>query len=182
MVFYYKIQINKECFLCFYFFKFVLNSFDFRPELHMADFLKEKQIDFIDILFGSQTGNAEAIANQINQELKKLGFKSSCNPLDEYTKIEFKPSSLLIVICSTTGDGDPPDNATKFWRFFRKAKKSDTFLNIKYALLGLGDTNYNNFCNASKNLYKKFNEFQMKLILPVEYADDAVGFILFIKV
>lgn len=69
--------------------------------------------------------------------------------------------NLLIIIASTTGQGDPPDKATKFYRWLRRLKREKLqteFKHLQYALLGLGDTNYDNFANFSKQLNKLFNE------------------------
>lgn len=71
----------------------------------------------------------------------------------------WKDYSILIVITSSTGDGDPPDNAIKFWREIRKME--GCLNHLDYALLGLGDTNYTNFCGFRKAT--KWNQFYLKI-------------------
>ncbi|KAJ3093135.1 hypothetical protein HK102_007974 [Quaeritorhiza haematococci] len=133
--------------------------------------------DSLVVLYASQTGNAEFIAKHIHEEALQHGFSSECHILDDYAKVDFAANNLLIVVASTTGDGDPPDNATKFWRWMRRGKKTEheAFKGKKYALLGLGDTNYSNFCNTAKRLDRKFTELGATPVCPKGLADDATG-------
>ena len=93
------------------------------------------------------------------------------------TQVDLDGDSVVIFITSTTGDGDPPDNATKFWRHLRRAKGSelDVFKNKRYTILGLGDTNYDNFCNTAKRLDRRINEIGGVLFYQRGFADDGVG-------
>ncbi|CAB4039447.1 methionine synthase reductase-like, partial [Paramuricea clavata] len=82
----------------------------------------------------------------------------------------------VVFVVSTTGDGDPPDTVTKFWRRLRKKTLGSTYLKgLHYALLGLGDTNYTNFCNCSKTLNSRLLGLGATHFYPPGFADDAVG-------
>ncbi|KAJ1549744.1 hypothetical protein HK096_010700, partial [Nowakowskiella sp. JEL0078] len=134
-------------------------------------------VDSIHILFGSQTGNAEWMAKHIDSEASLRGFDSCCFCLNDYAKVDFTKSAFLLIITSTTGDGDPPENSTKFIRYIRRSKKEE-FLKFKgkpYAILGLGDTNYSNFCATAKRIDKWLVEAGGVPIIPKGLADDAVG-------
>eukprot|EP00750_Incisomonas_marina_P031694 INCI8280.1.p1 GENE.INCI8280.1~~INCI8280.1.p1 ORF type:complete len:704 (+),score=104.31 INCI8280.1:184-2112(+) len=132
------------------------------------------------IAFGSQTGCAQSIAAQLFADLRsKVGGAglqlSELNPwrskLDEFAKIPF-----VMIICSTTGAGDAPDNADRFWRAIRKrTMKPDTFSSLQYAVLALGDTNYDHFCQAGKRLHKRFKALGASCFHELTLADDAVG-------
>ena len=66
---------------------------------------------------------------------------------------------MVVLVCSTTGDGDAPDNASRMWRRLRNKKHGPTHLShLKYAVLGLGDTNYSQFCFMGKALHSRLGE------------------------
>jgi methionine synthase reductase len=65
----------------------------------------------------------------------------------------------IVVVCSTTGNGDPPDNCAKFWRYLkRRTQPTDMLASVSYTVLGLGDTNYDKFCYMGKSLDKRMSE------------------------
>ena len=107
------------------------------------------------ILYGSQTGNAEWISKHIYSEAKERGYNSLVMTLNDSIDYDWSLDFLVVIVTSSTGDGDPPDNATKFFRWIRK---NDKLKEKKYCILGLGDTNYTNFCNTAKRLDKRFIE------------------------
>ncbi|KAJ6215472.1 hypothetical protein RDWZM_009972 [Blomia tropicalis] len=88
-------------------------------------------------------------------------------------------SYLAIMVASTTGQGDPPDNALKFFRWMKRLKRSHgnehKLKHVRYALLGLGDTNYDNFANFAHLLDRHLMDLGAKPYVPTCYADDAVG-------
>ncbi|KND01446.1 uncharacterized protein SPPG_03250 [Spizellomyces punctatus DAOM BR117] len=129
------------------------------------------------VLFASQTGNAEWIAKHIHEEALARGYISTCHSLDDHAKANLTGDNAIIIVASTTGDGDPPDNATKFWRWLRRAKAPELegLKGKKYAILGLGDTNYSNFCNTAKRLEKKMTDVGAVPFTPRGFADDATG-------
>ncbi|KAJ3327767.1 hypothetical protein HDU76_011166 [Blyttiomyces sp. JEL0837] len=131
----------------------------------------------LSVLYASQTGNAEWIAKHIHEEAIARGFTSCVFTLDEHEKANFAGDNAIIFVVSTTGDGDPPDNATKFWRWLRRAKKPelDALKGKKYAILGLGDTNYTNFCQTAKRLDRKLAELGAEPFLAKGMADDGTG-------
>ena len=75
----------------------------------------------ITILYGSETGNAEEYAKYLKQRLRCYNFKAVCTSMDEYPlKNLITHTKYLIIICSTTGQGEIPRNAKKFMRFILK--------------------------------------------------------------
>lgn len=65
---------------------------------------------------------------------------------DTQSKVAETPGHHVIVVCSTTGNGEPPDNAGKFWRYVkRRTQPKDMLVNLRFTVLGLGDTNYDKF-------------------------------------
>ncbi|KAI9227567.1 MAG: hypothetical protein DHS80DRAFT_16955, partial [Piptocephalis tieghemiana] len=127
------------------------------------------------IYYGSQTGNAEHIASTILRDSLAQGYNTHCDNLKDYAKTEFAHEKLLIIVVSTTGDGDPPDDILKFWRWIRKIKEKDALAHARYAILGLGDTNYDNFCNTARRLERRLSSLGAKPFHPTGLADDATG-------
>ena len=133
------------------------------------------------ILYGSQTGNAEEISKELFAVLSEKGLncnRSSLNSAlksDGFTFLDQKESKTkVIVICSTTGNGDAPESANHFWRRIKNRNQpKDLFSNIEYAVLGLGDTNYDKFCQMGKNLDKRFEELGATRVLKLHCLDDA---------
>ena len=78
---------------------------------------------------------------------------------------------VLIIICSTTGNGDAPENASRFVRYIKKPPPSTLtstlphpnkpLENVAYAVLGLGDTNYDQFCNSAKVIDKEYVQYSL---------------------
>lgn len=127
------------------------------------------------ILYGSQTGNAENIAKRYQKECTSRGYPSSIGPLKDFEKLNFLDSKIVVIFCSTTGNGDPPENAEAFYRYIRKPHPKDLLKGKKYAVLGLGDTNYENFCNSAKQIDKKMSLLGAEAFVNKGLADDAVG-------
>src|SRR5215471_12318151 len=74
------------------------------------------------LLFGSQTGTAEGLAKRLSKEAEKLGFAPQVLPLNDYEKSGLVEANHAVIISSTWGDGDPPDNAANFWSWLNSDK------------------------------------------------------------
>ena len=69
------------------------------------------------ILYGSQTGNSEDIAKDLHEKCSKLKIGSVCKHLNSVKKVELKDiAKFVVIVCSTTGNGDTPENADAWWR------------------------------------------------------------------
>lgn len=82
----------------------------------------------ISVLYGSQTGNAQDLAEQIWRESKRFYFQSSIKALDDYNAADIDQEQCAIFVCSTTGQGDEPDNMKSFWRFLLRRSLPGTLL------------------------------------------------------
>ena len=132
------------------------------------------------IVYASQTGQAKTIAESLYDLAASNKFDAKIFCISEHDKT-FKLNELnepLVFVCSTTGDGETPETARKCWF---KLKRLDTntnkdyLKNLNYALLGLGDTNYTNFCNGPKLFHSRFADLGAKCFFGPYWADDGVG-------
>nr|XP_055039048.1 methionine synthase reductase isoform X2 [Misgurnus anguillicaudatus] len=129
------------------------------------------------ILYGSQRGQAQSIAEEICEQATEHGFTADIFCLSNVKKYNVDSETRPIVfVVSTTGDGDPPDTAQKFVRKIKnKSLPHDSFANLCYALLALGDTNYANFCNCGKTIDRRLQQLGAKHFYATGHADDGTG-------
>ncbi len=101
----------------------------------------------LNILYGSQTGNAESVANDAATVAKAHGLKPIVNSMDELSADALSTMEYLLIITSTYGEGEMPDNAQLLWEEM-SADSAPKLPNLHYAVFALGDTSYDLFCQA----------------------------------
>lgn len=110
----------------------------------------------IAVLYGSETGNAQDFAETLTRRLELLHFKVHISSLDDFDLKNLLSVRILIVLCSTTGQGEFPKNARKFWKFMLKKKLPNDLLNhLYFTTFGLGDSSYPKFNWAIKKLHNR---------------------------
>ncbi|KAJ8263353.1 hypothetical protein COCON_G00158100 [Conger conger] len=125
------------------------------------------------VLYGSQTGTAQDTAERIGRQAKRRWLKVRVEALDNYNVANLISESLVVFVCATTGQGDPPDNMKKFWRFlFRKSLPAGSLCRLDCAVLGLGDSSYPKFNFIAKKLQKRLEQLGASTLLPLGLADD----------
>lgn len=102
------------------------------------------------ILFGSQTGNGEGLAEQLHEQARARGFNATVKDMADYDPAGLQSETLLFVIVSTHGEGDPPVAAEDLHEFL-KSDDAPTLANLRYAVFALGDTSYEQFCQTGKD-------------------------------
>ncbi|GAC34815.1 assimilatory sulfite reductase (NADPH) flavoprotein subunit [Paraglaciecola polaris] len=112
---------------------------------------------FITLLYGSQTGNAKALAQGYKAKLDAAGIAAKLVNMADYKVKQLKNESHIVVIVSTHGEGDAPDDAVELHDFLA-SKKAPKLPNLKFSVLGLGDSSYEFFCQTAKDFDKKLAE------------------------
>lgn len=108
------------------------------------------------ILWGSQTGNARNLAHVIGDSLSEE-FQVEVHDMSTVDPEDILKMKTVVIVTSTYGDGEAPDNASEWMSFLKFADELD-LSHIRYAVIGLGDTYYPHFCQAGKD----FDEYLSK--------------------
>ncbi|MFV8311232.1 diflavin oxidoreductase [Mycobacteroides chelonae] len=101
------------------------------------------------ILYGTQTGNAEIVAGDAAAAAKAQGFDVTVSGLEEIALDQFAGLKYVLIVTSTYGEGEMPDNAELFWDAL-SSTLAPRLEGVSYGVLALGDTSYDGFCQAGK--------------------------------
>jgi methionine synthase reductase len=138
------------------------------------------------ILYASQTGNCEAISEDLLASLaeKKIGNfeRFEMNEINKKFSLEKTEKQLIvaILILSSTGDGEMPENGEHFYRYLRvisgeEPKIENRLSHIHFTMLGLGDTNYSKFQGNPKFVFGKLKDFGANFFYQRGEADEATS-------
>ncbi len=103
------------------------------------------------VLFGSQTGTAERLAKRIAREAGQRGFAATIHDLSAYPVSRLATEQSVLVVTSTYGDGEPPDNARAFWEYV-SGPSAPALAGMNFSVCALGDSNYPRFCAFGRSV------------------------------
>ncbi|NHH96488.1 Sulfite reductase [NADPH] flavoprotein alpha-component [Bacillus sp. MB95] len=119
----------------------------------------------VTILYGSQTGNAQGLAENTGKTLEAKGFNVTVSSMNDFKPNTLKKLENLLIVVSTHGEGEPPDNALSFHEFLhgRRAPKLENF---RFSVLSLGDSSYEFFCQTGKEFDVRLAELGGERLYP----------------
>jgi len=122
------------------------------------------------ILYATVTGNAETLAQRAYERALNEGWKAQLQNVAECKASELSGTTLLLCIVSTWGEGDPPDDAFDFFDELQ-AESAPNLQETRYAILGLGDRDYDDFNAFARNLDQALAQNGAKPLMPRIEAD-----------
>lgn len=139
--------------------------------------IKEVESKKINILFGSHTGNSEALAHNLFERAKERGFETEVSDMASFKTRNLNKVKNLAIIVSTDGLGEPPLQAKDFHKYLH-SKKAPNLDHINFSVLGLGDSSYIDFCQTGKDFDAVLEKLGAKRLVPrqdcdVDYEEEA---------
>lgn len=127
------------------------------------------------IIYGSETGNAEALADDAGILAKKMNLKSRVMDMDDISVDDLSDSEFLLICCSTWGEGEQPMNAEDLYQASCDCD-DNSMHGVNFAVLALGDTDYEFFCESGKEWdrvlkEKGGNRINERIDCDVDYED-----------
>lgn len=135
----------------------------------------------VTVLFGSETGNGEELAKTLTEAARARGIDARLVNMGDYRPRALRDEQDLLVITSTHGEGDPPQTAVGFFEFL-ESRRAPELRQLRFAVLGLGDSTYEHYCGAARRIDERLAELGARRLFDrvdcdVDYEDRAAAWI-----
>lgn len=151
--------------------KFWLNGYLCAPQATMDAMVQEAPTAVapitktVTILYGSQTGNSQGLAEKYAATLKQNDVEVTISSLAKFKPNNLKKTTNLLLVVSTHGEGEPPDQAIQFYDYLH-SKRAPKLDHLNYSVLALGDSSYEFFCKTGKDFDEQFEKLGAIRIAP----------------
>ena len=124
----------------------------------------------VTVLSASQTGNARRVAEQLLVKLEGAGVDAKLVAAADYKSKNLPGEDIVLLVSSTQGEGDPPEEAVPLFKLL-SGKKAPDLSAVSFAVLALGDSSYERFCQAGKDLDMYFDKLGAKRLADLGICD-----------
>ena len=151
--------------------KFWLNGYLSAPQATIDGIVEERPpvvapiTKTVTILYGSQTGNSQGLAEKYAAALKQQDVEVTIASLAKFKPNNLKKTNNLLLVVSTHGEGEPPDQAIQFYDFLH-SKRAPKLDHLQYSVLALGDSSYEFFCKTGRDFDEQFEKLGATRIAP----------------
>ena len=150
-----------------------------QPSVAVLPAAQAQTSSVLTILYASQTGNAKGVAEALADNAKTAGITVNLKNVADYKVKSLKSETHLLIVASTNGEGEPPDDAIAFHEFLN-SKKAPKLEQLSYSVLALGDSSYEFFCQTGKDFDERLKALGAKQVAPrvdcdVDYDEDAAS-------
>jgi len=137
----------------------LISGFDSNQRAWLSGFLASRETtasssapvgERIFVLYGTESGNSETLADRVVKEAMKRGFPAIMKNMAESSPAELIAEKNLLVIVSTWGDGEPPDSAVAFHKDLLENRHA--LSGVRYSVCALGDSSYEKFCQTGREI------------------------------
>lgn len=122
------------------------------------------------ILYGSQTGNARSVAASLGERALARGLDARVFSMADFKPRDLAKEPAILVVVSTQGEGEPPESALDLYSFLN-GKRAQRLEGLRYAVLGLGDSSYELFCQAAVDFDERLAALGAQRLAPLECCD-----------
>lgn len=124
----------------------------------------------VTILWGSQTGNSESLGKKLSKSLAAKGHSPTLRDMANISPADLSATENLLIITSTYGDGEPPDNAASLHAALAAAD-APQLSSLNFAVLALGDSSYPDFCKCGHDFHTRLAALGAKPLIPITESD-----------
>ncbi len=124
----------------------------------------------VTILWGSQTGNSEMLGKKLSKTLAAKGHSPTLRSMASVSPADLTATEHLLIITSTYGDGEPPDNAAALHAALHEAD-APPLSNVNFSVLALGDSSYPDFCKCGQDFNSRLTALGAKPLAPIVVVD-----------